>query len=232
MSVRGAALAVAVAMAAAGCRADGQPRTLPPPPSPESLVRDGARLVDLVSGDLDGDGVREIVIASVSTATDELGLSTPYLEVFDVRDGRWARVFDATGDAPPGSRAPPEMLAPSDQGFVSQSVQALELVDFAGDGEPEIVVGIANLGATAGPLEVWVVSMAGDSAATWFYEASARGGELGVEGDRLRFEFGVYRKGDPGCCPSLRAVQTIGWNPATEGIEVLEQRRFPAAGGA
>jgi hypothetical protein len=87
-------------------------------------------------------------------------------------------------------------------------------------------VGIANFGASAGPLELWVVSMAdGGRLATELYRATARGGEIVVQGDRLRFEYGMYRRQDPGCCPSVRAVETIGRNPETGAIEVLSLRR-------
>jgi hypothetical protein len=152
--------------------------------------------------------------------------------VFDVRDGRWVRVFDALAGAPPGAGAPAEMLAPPDGGFVSQSVDTLEVVDFARDGRPELVAGILNFGATAGPLELWVVSLgAHGSAGTEFYEASARDGSVEVAENRLRFEFGVYGEHDPGCCPGRIAVQTIGWNAESGGIEVLDERRSPAAGG-
>jgi hypothetical protein len=203
----------------------------PPQPSPGSLVRDEARPVAVRAGDLDGDGFDEVVISSVSEVPNELGLSTPYLEVFDVRDGRWSRVFDATGTAPPGAGAPGEMLISEDEGFVSQSVQSLELVDFARDGRPEIVAGIANAGATAGPLELWILSMGdGGVLTTELYEATARGGEVEVVGDRLRFEFAVYRTRDPGCCPSRVATQTIGWEPETGEVEVLEQVRVPTGG--
>lgn len=223
----GAGLVLAVAVGAVLSLAD---RGEEPPfqPTPGSLVREGAYPVAVHAGDLDGDGFGELVIASVSEAPNELGLPTPYLEVFDVNDGRWARAFDATGHAPPGADAPGEMLVSGDEGFVSQSVQSLELVDFAVDGRPEIVVGIANAGATAGPLELWILSMSGDGVLTTeFYVATARGGDVEIEGDRLRLEFAVYRKRDPGCCPSLTATQTIGWNPVTGRIEVLEQVRIP-----
>jgi hypothetical protein len=114
----------------------------------------------------------------------------------------------------------------ADDGFVGQSVHTLEMVDFAGDGRPEMVVGIANFGASAGPLELWIVSMGdGGGLATDLYRATARGGEILVKGDRLRFEYGVYRSRDPGCCPSIRRVETIGWNEETGAIEVLSLRR-------
>jgi hypothetical protein len=222
--VGGAVLAV-LAAACAG-RADG-PSAQPPPPPPERLIRPGATPLTTVAADLDGDGADEMVISSVSNEVDDLGLARPFLEAFDVRDGRWTRVFDATGPAPPGPGAPPSML--SAEGFVSQAVATLETVDFAADGRPEVAVGIANFGASAGPVELWVVSMAGDGAlATLLYRTSARGGEISVEGDRLRFEYGVYRSRDPGCCPSRFAVETIGWNPAADRVEVLERRETRA----
>lgn len=209
------------------CRAEvGRPGPPPPAPPPDRLVRPGATPVETVAGDLDGDGVEEVMISSASVAADDLGIAPPYLEVFDVRDGRWGRVFDATGSAPPGGGAPPHMLAAAGAGFVGQSVQTLEVVDFAGDGRPEMVVGIANFGATAGPLELWIVSMGdGGDLATELYRATERGGEIRVEGDRLRFAYGVYRGRDPGCCPSRRAVETIGWDG--EEIAVIALRRSP-----
>jgi hypothetical protein len=217
-------VAVALATMATACVTEGRRRGSPPAPPPERLLRPGAALVEAVTGDLDGDDVEEVAVSSVSTEVDDLGIATPYLEVFDVRAGRWMRVFDATASAPPGAGAPAHMLAPED-GFVGQSVQILEAVDFVADDSPELVVGIANFGASAGPVELWIVSMGDGGLATELYRASARGGEVDVEGDRLRFEYGVYRRNDPGCCPSRLAVETIGWDPVDETIDVLSVRR-------
>jgi hypothetical protein len=227
MSRSGVLLAVAVAAAAACTPETGDgPGRPPAAPPPQRLVRQGATPVDAVVGDLDADGVQEVVVSSVSDQPGDLGIGIPYLEVFDVRGAQWTRVFDATGSAPPGAGAPAEMLAGAD-GFVGQSVRTLEVVDFAGDDRPELVVGIASFGATAGPVELWVVSMTETGGLTTeLYRATERGGEIAIEGDRLRLEYGVYRKGDPGCCPSLRAVETIGWDPAAGSIEVLARRRM------
>jgi hypothetical protein len=224
MSRPGVLVAAALATAATVCMTEAGRRGSPPAPPPERLVRPGTTVVGAVVEDLDGDGIHEVAIASVSVDVGELGIATPYLEVFDVRDGRWTRVFDATGSAPPGAGAPPHMLA-SGEGFVGQSVQVLEAVDFAADGRPELVVGIANFGASAGPLELWIVSVGDGGLVTALYRASARGGDVAVEGDRLRFEYGVYRRNDPGCCPSRIAVETIGWDPVDGAIEVLSRRR-------
>lgn len=199
----------------------------PPPvrPGAGSLVRQGAEPVAIRYGDLDGDGVEEVVLSSASRQPDDLGLPTPYLEVFEYRRGGWRRIFDATGDAPQGKGVPGRMLEQAGAGF-AQSVHVLDLVDFAGDGSFEIVAAIASAGATAGPLELWVVSMRVDGTiVTEFYESTSRGGLLDVLGDTLRFEFGVYRKRDPGCCPSLIETQIIGFDPSSGRIEVLERTR-------
>jgi hypothetical protein len=199
----------------------------PPPtrPGAPTLVRQGAESVAIRYGDLDGDGVEEVVLSSASRKANDLGLPTPYLEVFEYRQGGWRRIFDATVAAPRGSGILGRMLEPADAGF-TQSVHVLDLVDFASDGSSEIVAAIASAGATAGPLELWVVSLRADGTfATEFYESSSRGGLLDVLGDTLRFEFGVYRKRDPGCCPSLIETQTIGFDPSTGRIEVLERTR-------
>jgi hypothetical protein len=227
MSGPGVLVAAAVTVAAVACTTEVGDGSGPPPPqpAPERLVRAGAIAVDVVSEDLDADGVEEVAVSSVSGRPGELGIAIPYLEVFDVREARWIRVFDATGAAPPGAGSPAEMLAGAD-GFVGQSVQALEVVDFAGDVRPELVVGIASFGATAGPVELWIVSMtATGDLVTEFYRSTERGGEIAVVGDRIRLEYGVYRSRDPGCCPSLRAVETIGWDPAAGSIDVLTRRR-------
>lgn len=208
----------------------------PPEASPSleqtaaSLVRLGTRPIWVRPADLDGDGVEELVIASVE---QRRAGTVPYLEVFSLGEGRWHRVFDATGNAPPGAGAPEQMLIPPEEGFVSQSVRTLKIVDLAGDERPEIVAGIQSFGAAEGPLEVWVISMGTDgSLTTEFYHSSSRGGDVvRVRGNRVRFEFHVFRKDDPGCCPTFTDTLIIGWNPATGRIEVLERTRRPSGLG-
>jgi len=196
-----------------------------PPPSSESLVRTGAHPVEARTGDLDGDGLPEIVISSVSETTSQFGLPTPYLEVFAQRDGEWRRVFDASADSPAGEGAPEVMLQPATEGFANpQTVEVLELVDFAGDGSKEIVTAISNVGATAGPLELWVVSMR-EELRTEYYLRTERGGNVSVQPDRVTIEFGVYRRKDPGCCPSILEMRMIGHDPASDGIVTLERER-------
>ncbi len=229
MPGRGAVLPLVCATAfLAACTEDA-----PPPEEPlslertaASLVRVGTRPAWIRSGDIDGDGVEELVVYSV--AQHRAG-TVPYLEVFRREKGRWRRVFDATGNAPPGAGAPEQMLIPPEEGFVSQSVRRLRLVDFAGDGRPEIVAGIQNFGAGEGPLEVWILSMEEDgSLTTEFYGSSSRGGDVvRILGNRVRFEFHVYRKDDPGCCPTFTDTVVIGWDEASGRIDVLERTRRP-----
>jgi hypothetical protein len=220
--VRSAVLAVTLATVAIAC----EERSGAPPPA-ASLVREGARPTIVRVGDLDGGGGPEVVVASV--AEEARGLGTPHLEIFRRRGDAWARVFDATGHAPPGPpETPSEMLA-AGSGFVAESVHALELVDFRADGTPEIVAAVASAGATAGPVELWILSM--DRAGgmrTEFYEGTERGGEVTVQGDRLSFRFPVYRAGDPGCCPSRIEIQEIGHDRTEGRIVVLERDRVRA----
>lgn len=196
-----------------------------PLPAAETLVRGGAHPVETRTGDLDGDRVPEIVIASVSKSTNAFGLPTPYLEVFARRDGEWRKVFDATAQVPTGAGAPEVMLQPETEGFASsQTIEVLELVDFASDASKEIVVAISNVGATAGPLELWIIAMDEDPQ-TEHYLRTERGGSVGVAEDHVAIEFGVYRRGDPGCCPSILERRTIGHDG--EGIVTLERERRP-----
>jgi hypothetical protein len=189
----------------------------------EKLLRPDARPTAVRTGDLDGDGVVEVVAASV---TPSEGVGLPHLELFARRDGAWVRVFDARRGAPPGRPGTPRRMLGPETGFVAQSVPVLELVDFARDGRPDVVAAIASAGATAGPLELWILSMREDgSLGTAFYEATARGGRVAVSADRVSFEVPLYRKRDPGCCPSFIEHQTIGLDRATGRIAVLRRSR-------
>ncbi|MGH2711651.1 MAG: hypothetical protein ACRDH9_10670 [Actinomycetota bacterium] len=198
-------------------------------PAPSELVREGARPATVRRGDLDGDGIRELIVASVSESPNTFGLPTPYLEVFAYRDEEWWRVFDASGHAPPGEGTPPAMLEAADEEFaVGQSVDVLEVADLEQDGASEMVVAVSNVGATAGPLELWIVGMSeSGELRTEYYTRTERGGKVGVRGDRVAIEFGVYKKKDPGCCPSSFEVQTIGYDPEQGEITVLERERHP-----
>jgi hypothetical protein len=119
------------------------------------------------------------------------------------------------------------MLVPQDQELaVGQVIEVLDLADLARDGTPELVAAIANVGATSGPLELWILSMGSDgSLRTEYYMRTERGGKVAVAEGRVLIEFGVYRKGDPGCCPSSFEVRTIGHDPERDAIRVLDRER-------
>ena len=208
----------------AACRQDP---VAAPEGEPGTLVRPGTTPVLVRSGDLDGDGDDELVIASASEERSSFGLPVPHLEVFATRGSEWARVFDATGAAPPGEGAPPSMLEPPGEFAVGQSVPFLELVDFHEDGTPEIVAAISNAGAGEGPLELWIVGASADlRMRTVFYRRTARGGQVDVTAaNAILLEHGVYRKRDPGCCPSVTETLTIGAVDGRIDVVATDRRR-------
>ncbi len=213
------------------------PATTPAAPDPrsvpvDSLLRPGTTIVRALYGDLDGDGTEEIVLAS-RDATPPPGafLAQGYLDVF-VWDGRvFARTFGATEGAPPGggSKAPGLMLQRPDPVAVSQEIDFLALVDLEGDGSAELGVGILNIGAGPGPLDVWVISMPSGSLRTEFYEETVSGGILTSAGDSLRLVTPSYEPTDPACCPSRIEYQTIGFDPVSGRVKVVS-RTFTSAG--
>ncbi|MDQ4006355.1 MAG: hypothetical protein M3135_08670 [Actinomycetota bacterium] len=214
---------LAALLLAAACTGDDA-ATRPPP---GTLIRDGATPTIVRSGDLDGRGSAELVVASVSPQTGAFGLPDPYVEVFAERDGAWRRVFDATGTTPPGapSDAPP-VLEPADPSVaLGQTIEVLELVDFAADGSSEIVLAVANAGAGGGPVAVWILTMPGGAVRAEFLTVTERGGRVSVGEDTVELEFGVYRRKDPGCCPSLIERQTLGWDGEAERVTVVERDR-------
>ena len=167
-------------------------------------------------------------MSSVSRTPGPFGLPQAALEVFAHRGGTWRRVLDGAAPAPPGAEgAGPTIVGPPGSDVaIGQRVDVLEVVDFRADGTPEIVVGVANAGASGGPLEVWVIAYLGEEGfRTEFYETTSRGGELEVEGRTLTLEFGVYRRRDPGCCPSRIERQTIGFDEGAGEITVLSRER-------
>lgn len=192
------------------------------PPSVKSLLR--PETVDTLSrtADLDGDDIPEVVVASRSTLFGQFQLPAQYLDVYAYREGSWKRILDGTMEAPPGDGAPGRLLDRPGVGIISRLVDGVHIVDLAGDGAPEVAVGILTAGAGEGPLELWVLSMDGELRTEYFVRTT-RGGDVFLEGDRIILEFGLYRSHDPACCPGRIERQVIGYDQATGSVGLLER---------
>lgn len=200
------------------------------PPAVDSLLRKDTVATVAREADLDGDGIPEVVLASRSQLFTHFEFPPQYLDVFAYRDGSWRRIFDATLQAPAGEEGPERMLDTPAVETINRLVDSVDVVDFEGDGAAELVVGIQTIGAGQGPLELWVVSLGPDGGLrSDFYARTTRGGEIRVDGDRVIFEFPVYRPADPGCCPSRYERQSIGLDEETGSVEVLERTRGKVA---
>ena len=197
----------------------------PRPPPVSSLLRPDTVMTIARTADLDGDGADEVVVASRSTRFAHFQLPAQYLDVYARRGDSWRRILDGTVDAPPGEGAPDRMLDTPGPDFVSRLVDSVQVVDLAGDGAPEVAVGILTAGAGVGPLELWILSMSAGDLRTEYFVRTTRGGEVTLESDRLVLEFPVYRPQDLGCCPSRIERQVIGYDPATASIGLLDRSR-------
>jgi hypothetical protein len=195
-----------------------------PPPPVGTLLRPGTQATLILREDLNGDGVDEVALAARARDAPEFGFPDQFLDVYRVEDGSWQRVLDGTGEAPGGGGGPGRMLDPPRRDFNSRLVDGVEAVDFANDGSKELVVSVLTAGAGEGPLEVWVLSLEGDTFRTQLYRRTTRGGELVAKDDRAILTFGVYRPSDPGCCPSTLVREVIGFDEEAERVKVLGRR--------
>ena len=201
-------------------------REAPDPPSPAALVGAGRRPVAVVSADLDGDAIEEVAVASTAAAPAGPALPTHDVQVFAARDAEWVEVLDGREAAPPGPATPPVMLA--EGAPAGQVVDVLETARIRPGPGAQLVVVVASFGASAGPLELWVIAWDGSSFRTEYYDATERGGRVTVGPDAVELEFGVYRARDPGCCPSRLERRTIGWDEAAGRIGVVDRERVKA----
>jgi hypothetical protein len=179
-------------------------------------------------GDLDGDGVEDIVVASVSKHGGAAA-PQPFVDVFLFDgNGHWPRAWEATGPAPPGAvGAPVSVVLPAGATSLHQEVDTLGLVDTRGDGTAELVVGVLNLGAGPGPLDVWVIGFGPGGPVTEFWEETQQGGVLLTAGDTVRLQTPSFGPDDPSCCPSRIEHQTIGYDPSSNSVRVLERSFTP-----
>lgn len=189
----------------------------------ESLLRPGTEEVRTVYGDLDGDGIEEIVVHSVARGPGPGSIvPQPFLDVFAFRGSGFVTVFDATGPAPDGVDHPATLIR-SDDPFVAQQVEFLELVEFRPERPPSLVAGVVVIGASTGPLSLWVLAMDAEGFVTEFFETTQRGGIITEDGATVLLDTGRYAPADPGCCPSRIEHQRIGLDPATGAIAILER---------
>lgn len=98
-----------------------------------------------VVGDIDGDGIPEIIFSSFSAATDSLYDSPGVLRVLDGRTGALKASLSTPGLAPFGSTTPLLIdLAGDGTKQIIYTTDGATLFDFNGDGKPEIIYGDQN----------------------------------------------------------------------------------------
>jgi hypothetical protein len=231
MSGRVAAALIGTALAAGAAfillRGEPAGEDVVRPPSVKSLLRPDTVETLSRTADLDGDGIPEVVVASRSTLFGQFQFPAQYLDVYAYREGSWSRILDGTMEAPPGGGAPGRLLDTPGAEVIGRLVDSVQIIDLAGDGAPEVTVGILTAGAGEGPMELWVLSMDGELRTEYFVRTT-RGGQVSLEGDRIVLEFGLYRPQDPACCPGRIERLVIGYDQATASIGVLERNRRKA----
>lgn len=180
-----------------------------PPPSARdvpisSLMRAGAQRKRILYGELDGDVPEEIVVV----ATKDMGglLPAHFVDVFAWRDEEWRRVFSGTSFHPESAErtilSSPEEAR--DQ-YGGQDLVFSRVVDLGGRND-YLVLGTMPIGASGGPIEVWVVSpkASENGFELDFQFATERAGDLTVSDRGLVLEAPLYTRDDPMCCPSGR----------------------------
>jgi hypothetical protein len=187
-----------------------------------SLLRPGTVADRVLYSDLNGDGVKEIILSSHAKARTAIGGLQPFLDVWSFTGQQFQRVFDATIFTP-GVKGAPDALISSSQDVASQEVSWLDVVDFEDDGAPELVAGITGFGASVGPMDVWVLSMGGNGFRAEFWEETTQDGTLTRSGRTEKLDTPFFGPNDPLCCPSKTEHQVIGFNNADGKIEVLEE---------
>ncbi|MFL5799223.1 MAG: hypothetical protein ACJ77A_14985 [Actinomycetota bacterium] len=216
--------------------ASASPSATPPAPDPRSidiqtLLRPGTQVLHVIYGDVDGDGVDDLVLASaVAEPPPGALMAQSYLDVFRYDGQGWPRAWEATEPAPPGNPdSPASVLAEPEPAAVSQQIDFLNLIDMAHDGSAELAVGILNVGAGPGPLDVWVIGFGPEGAVNDFSESTTAGGVLVAAGDQVKLQAPDFQPGDPACCPSRIDHQTIGFDAAKGRVRVLHETFTPVA---
>jgi hypothetical protein len=98
---------------------------------------------------------------------------------------------------------------------VSQHVEFMQFVTF--DRKPDLVLGVLNEGAGAGPLDVWVWSW-GSPFKREFRYSTTEDGTLAARGNTVTIDTGSFTPTDPMCCPSGMDHIVIGAQGGTIAI--------------
>ena len=158
--------------------------------------RPNTRVVKRVTGDMDGDGIPEIAVWSeATTAPPGSLLRQDYVDVYSFRSTAFVKVFTAS-----------EALTVEPKN-VGQHIEFFGFVTFTD--KPDLVLGVLNEGAGAGPLDVWVWSW-GTPFTQEFRYSTTVDGNLAVRGNQLTLTTGSYKSSDPMCCPSGMSHIVIG----------------------
>jgi len=173
--------------------------------------------------DLNGDGIKEIILSSHAKTGTAIGGHQPFLDVWSYTGQQFQRVFDGTVFTPQIKGAPDALIA-SSQDVASQEVSWLDIVDFQDDGTPELVAGITSFGASIGPMDAWALSIGSSGFEAEFYEQTTQGGTLARDGNTEKLETPFFRPSDPLCCPSKIEHQVIAWNASDQKIEVTSTK--------
>lgn len=206
-------------------------------PDPRSIdvqgfLDPGFRLVSTLYGDLDGDGVQEIVVHAVKPVGDGPA-KDQVVDVLAWSNDEWTTLF--AGDAAPlgasGMDVPDAVLRPATR-HSGQWIDLLRLVDVDMDTHSDLVLSVGSFGASEGPTELWVISFADTSPRALFYEASTIGGSVSVRGSSLIFSTDFYAASDPPCCPSAGNMQTIRWDQDGGRLVIAHQSIMSLIAGA
>ena len=195
---------------------------------PSDLARPRARVTKTLYGNLDATGTDEIVIVSRGRKIPDIDLHQVYVQVFSWDGTEWAEIFDAAETAPrPGVDPLVPEWKPGDDW---QVVEMVRVIDFESDLAPELVLAFYYVGASSGPMNIWVFSGASDGLVTEFDYATVRGGSIEVRADELELETGNYDPDDAMCCPS--ALETIVIGSTGSGVGILSREKVPTIDGA
>ena len=196
--------------------------------NPSELARSKARVTKTLYGNLDGTGAEEIVIVSKGRKIPDIDLHQVYAQVFRWDGTEWAEIFDAAETSPKPGVDPlvPEWKPGGDW----QVVEMVRLIDFESDLVPEVVLAFYYVGASSGPMNIWVFSGGSDGLVAEFDHATVRGGSITVRADELELESGSYESDDAMCCPS--ALETIVIGSTGSGIGILSSEDVPTIDGA